>query len=144
MIRRLFFLFAGLLLATLAQAQMERTMYQVFEVDSVKSAQFEILDLYELHTWAGNSILVETNIKISNASPQILDFLIKNGRYDVKMDTLAPGEVKIYTKQKERKTVKTPAGECTELPTAKIFIPDTFVLAEDKKSIRRKEEEEKN
>lgn len=137
--RRLFFLFAALLTATLAQAQMERTMYQVFEVDSVKSAQFEILDLYELHYWAGSAILVETNIQISNASPEILDFLIKHGRYDVSMDTIAPGEVKIYTKIKDRKTVKTPAGECTELPMAKIFIPDTFVWTEDKKSIKRKE-----
>ena len=137
---RLFFLFAGLLTATLAQAQMERTMYQVFEVDSVKSAQFEILDLYELHSWAGNSILVETNIQISNASPEILDYLIKHGRYDVKMDTIGPGQVKIYTKLKERKTVKTPAGECTELPVAKIFIPDTFIWAEDKQSIKRKEQ----
>ncbi|MEO6037572.1 MAG: hypothetical protein ABIQ93_04100 [Saprospiraceae bacterium] len=136
---RFFLLVTGLFLATLAQAQMERTMYQVFEVDSVKSAQFEILDLYELHSWAGNAILVETNIQISNASPEILDFLIKHGRYDVKMDTLAPGAVKIYTKIKDRKTVKTPAGECTELPMAKIFIPDTFIWAEDKKSVRRKE-----
>ncbi len=139
MTSRLFFLSVGLLLTTLVQGQMERTMYQVFEVDSVKTAQLDILDIYELHSWAGNSILVETNIKISNASPEILDYLIKNGRYDVKMDTIAPGQVKIYTKLKDRKTVKTPAGECTELPTAKIFIPDTFLWSDDKKSIRRKE-----
>ena len=137
---RIFFLAVGLLLTTLAQAQMQRTMYQVFEVDSVKTAQLEILDIYELHSWAGNSILVETNVQISNASPEILDYLIKNGRYDVKMDTLAPGQVKIYTKLKDRKTVKTPAGECTELPMAKIFIPDTFLWSDDKKSITRKAE----
>lgn len=135
---RIFFGVLGLLLSTLAQAQMQRTMYQVFEVDSVKTAQLEILDIYELHSWAGNSILVETNIQISNASPEILDYLIKNGRYDVKMDTLARGQVKIYTKLKDRKTVKTPAGECTELPMAKIFIPDTFLWSDDKKSIIRK------
>ena len=136
---RLFFLTLGLLLNTLAYAQMERTMYQVFDVDSVQTVQLDILDMYELHSWAGNSILVETNIQISNASPEILDYLIKNGRYDVRMDTVAPGQVKIYTKLKDRKTVKTPAGECTELPMAKIFVPDTFLWAEDKKSIRRKE-----
>lgn len=136
---RFFFLTLGLLLNTLAYAQMERTMYQVFDVDSVQTAQLDILDMYELHSWAGNSILVETNIQISNASPEILDYLIKNGRYDVRMDTVAPGQVNIYTKLKDRKTVKTPAGECTELPMAKIFVPDTFLWSEDKKSIRRKE-----
>ncbi len=136
---RFFFLTLGLLLNTLAYAQMERTMYQVFDVDSVQTAQLDILDMYELHSWAGNSILVETNIQISNASPEILDYLIKNGRYDVRMDTVAPGQVNIYTKLKDRKTVKTPAGECTELPMAKIFVPDTFLWSEDKKSIWRKE-----
>ena len=137
---RLFFLALALLSATLAHAQMQRTMYQVFEVDSVKTAQLDILDIYELHHWAGNSILVETNVQISNASPEILDHLIKNGRYDVTMDTVAPGQVKIYTKLKDRKMVKTPAGECTELPMAKIFIPDTFLWSDDKKSIWRKGE----
>ena len=136
---RFFFLTLGLLLNTLAYAQMERTMYQVFDVDSVQTAQLDILDMYELHSWAGNSILVETNIQISNASPEILDYLIKNGRYDVRMDTVAPGQVNIYTKLKDRKTVKTPAGECTELPMAQIFVPDTFLWSEDKKCIRRKE-----
>lgn len=142
MLRLAFLIFFSALFVLPAQAQMERTMYQVFEVDSMKTITLDIADIYDLHTWAGSAIMIETNIQLSNATPEILDFLIKEGRYDVRMDTLAPGEVKISTKIRDRKKIKTPAGECTEIPEAKVFVPDTFYWEGDKITIRRKEEKE--
>jgi hypothetical protein len=124
--------------AVTVQAQMERTMYQVFEVDSAKFIHLDLAGIYELQTWAGSSILVETNIQISHASPEILDYLIKQGRYDVAADTLSPTEFKIFTKFRDRKPVKTPAGECTEIATAKIFVPDTFIWTDDKMTLTKK------
>ncbi len=135
---RFFALLAGLALCQSASAQMERTMYQVFEVDSVKSVTLDLADIYDIYTWGGSSILIETNVKISFASPEILDFLIKEGRYAVAMDTLAPDAVKIYTKNRDRKPIKTPAGVCTEIPEAKIFVPDSFIWTDDKKTLTRK------
>jgi hypothetical protein len=137
---RLIAIFCLLSLAQGTQAQMERTMYQVFEVDSAQSIGLDLLGIYEVETWAGSSVLVETNIQIWHASPEILAYLIKNGRYDVAMDTLAPAEMRIFTKNRERKPVKTPDGECTEIATAKIFVPDHFILSEDKKRLARKPE----
>lgn len=126
-----------------ANAQMERTMYQVFEVDSAKTVELDIVGIYEIHTWAGSSILVETNIQIWDGSREILGFLIKDGRYDVAMDSTAgatPANMKIFTKNRERKPIKRPDGQkCLEIATAKIFIPDTFIVSEDKKLLTRKE-----
>jgi len=121
-----------------AAAQMERTMYQVFEVDSVKIVNLDLAGMYELHGWAGNSIMVENNIQISHASPEILDFLIKEGRYDVVADTVSPQVRLLYTKVRVRKPIKTPAGECTEIATTKLFIPDTFIWSDDKKTLTKK------
>ncbi|MCB0528969.1 MAG: hypothetical protein KDC61_22780 [Saprospiraceae bacterium] len=120
---------------------MERTIYQVFDVDSVKTVELEIADLYDIFSWAGSTILVETNVQLSHGSPEILDYLIKEGRYDLAMDTIVMPEVRIYTKMPDRKKkrVKTPDGEITEIPEAKIFVPDTFSWSEDKKLLRRKE-----
>lgn len=122
-----------------ASAQMTRTMYQVFEIDSVKRVTLDLAGLYELHTWAGNSMMIENNIEISHASPEILDFLIKEGRYDVVSDTISPTEWRIYTKIRDRKPIKTPAGECTEIATVKIFVPDTYLWSDDKTMLTRKE-----
>lgn len=114
-------------------------MYQVFEIDSVKRVTLDLAGLYELHTWAGNSMMIENNIEISHASPEILDFLIKEGRYDVVSDTISPTEWRIYTKIRDRKPIKTPAGECTEIATVKIFVPDTYLWSDDKTMLTRKE-----
>jgi hypothetical protein len=119
-------------------AQMERTIYQVFEVDSCKAVDLEILGIYELQPWAGNSVLVETNIQIWHASPDILGHLIEKGRYDVAADTSGEIITRIHTKDRERKPLKTPAGEVTEIATTRIFVPDTFEWTEDKKRIERK------
>lgn len=137
---RYLFLLFSLTLALSASAQMKRTMYQVFEVDSVERVTLDLAGIYELHTWAGNSIMVENNIEISHASPEILDFLIKEGRYDVVSDTISPTEWRIYTKIRDRKPVKTPAGECTEIATVKIFVPDTYLWSDDKTMLTRKEQ----
>lgn len=127
-------------------AQMERTMYQVFNVDSAKTITLDIVGIYEIHTWAGSSILVENNIQIWDASREILGYLIKNGRYDVTMDSTAgptPAAMNIYTKFKERKPIKRPDGQkCLEIATTKIFIPDVFLVSEDKRVLTRKEKVE--
>ncbi len=124
---------------------MEKTLYQVFEVDSAETVELTIEGIYEVHTWAGNSILVETNIQIWEASKEILGFLIKDGRYDVTTDSSAgptPKEMKIFTKHKERKPIKRPDGQkCLEIATARFFIPDTFIVSEDKKLLTRKKKE---
>ncbi len=142
-VNRLIFLLSLACCTSTANAQMERTMYQVFEVDSAKTVALDIVGIYEIHSWAGSSILVETNIQIWEGSREILNYLIKEGRYDVSMDSTAgptPTEMKIYTKNKERKPIKRLDGQkCLEIATAKFFIPDTFIVSEDKKLLTRKE-----
>ncbi|HMX40269.1 MAG TPA: hypothetical protein PK971_01370 [Saprospiraceae bacterium] len=136
---RLFLLIISLGISLTASAQMKRTMYQVFEMDSVKRITLDLAGLYELHSWAGNSVMIENNIEISHASPEILDFLIKEGRYDVVADTVSETERRIYTKIRDRKPIKTPAGECTEIATVKIFVPDTYLWSDDRTMLTRKE-----
>lgn len=106
-------------------AQMERTIYQVFEVDSARTVTLDLAGLYEVHAWAGTNILAETNIQIWHASPDILGFLIKEGRYDL-VGEKVDGGMDIYTKDRNRKTLKTKDGEVTEIATAKIFVPDFY------------------
>ncbi|MBK8555189.1 MAG: hypothetical protein IPL65_05185 [Lewinellaceae bacterium] len=104
---------------------MERTIYQVFEVDSARTVTLDIAGIYEIHPWAGTNILAETNIQIWHASPEILGFLIKEGRYDLVAEKI-DGGFEIYTKDRNRKPLKTKEGEVTEIATAKIFVPDFY------------------
>ncbi|MEZ4918785.1 MAG: hypothetical protein R2792_06720 [Saprospiraceae bacterium] len=136
-----FFALVAFLSCTLqTQAQMERTIYQVFEVDSAQSILLDIAGIYEIHPWAGTNVLAETNIQIWHASPEILEFLIKNGRYDLVAEKL-DGSFQIYTKERDRKPLKTREGEVTEIAKAKLFVPDfyTWEKEEDMTVLRRKE-----
>jgi hypothetical protein len=144
--KRPLFLTALILLGfnSLVQAQMERTTYQVFEVDSAQTVTFEVAGEYKLLAWAGNSILVETNVQIWDASREILTELIKNGRYDLTTDSATvpnPKQVRIFTKYLHRKSIKRLDGQkCLEIAVTKIFVPDIFLISEDKLRLTRKED----
>ncbi len=126
-----------------ADAQMERTTYQTFEVDSARVITLDIMGEYEIKTWAGSNLLVETSIQIWDASKEILNFLISEGRYDLTTDSTAdphPKAIRIYTKNTTRKPVKRKdGGKSLEIVVTRLFIPDTYVISEDKKRLTRKE-----
>ena len=125
MLRKLLFLTGFIGWAWCAQAQMERTFYQVFEVDSARMITLDLAGIYEVHAWAGTSVLAETNVQIWHASPEILNFLIKEGRYDLVSEKI-DGGMEIYTKDRNRKPLKTKEGEVTEIATVKLFVPDFY------------------
>ena len=121
---------------------MERTTYQTFEVDSARVINLDIMGEYEIKTWAGSNLLVETNVQIWDANKEILNFLIREGRYDLATDSTAdphPREIRISTRYTERKPVKKKdGGKCLEIAVTRIFIPDTYVISEDKRRLTRK------
>ena len=123
-------------------AQMERTMYQVFEIDSAQIVRFEITGEYSVEEWAGNSILVETTVQLWDANKEILGHFIKEGRYDLVADSTTdphPRDVRIYTKFIDRKPLKRRDGQkCLEIAVTKIFVPDTFYISEDRQRLTRK------
>ncbi len=124
--------------------QMERTFYQSFDIDSVPNISLNLTGEFELSAWAGNTVLTETNIKLYEGSPAILDFFIKQGRYEIKLDR-TPNEAAFHHLQKDRKPIKTQKNECTEIVTLKVLVPDTFTWTiEDKQRLTLKPKEEKD
>ena len=120
---------AGLLSAFTAAAQMERTVYQVFEVDSIQSITLDIVGFTypELHVWAGNNILTEANIQVWDASPEIVKYLIEKGRYAFDQEKSA-NTLRIFSKVRKREDIKLPGmtSKCTEQTTIKVFVPDIY------------------
>lgn len=126
---RLFLFFGALSVAFPASAQMERTVYQVFEVDSAQTVTLDIVGFTypELHVWAGNNILTEANIQVWDATPEIVNYLIDQGRYA--FETEKSGDtLRIYTKVRKREDIKLPGmhSKCVEQTTVKVFIPDIY------------------
>lgn len=118
------------ILAFRASAQMERTVYQVFEVDSIQTVTLDIVGFTypELHVWAGSSILTEANIQVWEATPEVVNQLIKDGRYAFESDTVGETTLRIFTKVRKREDFKLPGmkTKCVEQTTVKVFIPDIY------------------
>ena len=105
-----------------ATAQMERTVYQSFEIDSVQTITLDIVGDYEVNVWAGNSILTETNIQIWKASPHLLDYFIEEGRYEIvatttpSSATLSSISVRAYESSITRTSLTYVVGSTTTSP----------------------------
>ena len=56
--RKILFTAATAMFSFTANAQMERTTYQTFEVDSARVINLDITGEYEIKTWAGSNLLV--------------------------------------------------------------------------------------
>lgn len=126
---RFFLLFCICLLAFRVSAQMERTVYQVFEVDSIQTVTLDIVGYTypELHVWAGSSILTEANIQVWDASPEIVNYLIEQGRYAFDSEKTTDA-LRIFTKVRKREDIKLPGmlKKCVEQTTIKVFVPDIY------------------
>ncbi len=117
--------------STRALGQMERTVYQVFNVDSAEAIVLDVVNFTypEVHTWAGTAILTEVNVQVWNASPDLVDTLISRGRYA--LETEYRGDtLRIYSKTRQRAPIYAFRSrekiKCLEQTTIKVFVPDFY------------------
>lgn len=123
--RAIFILFFSSLSVSLF-AQLEKTIHQTFNVTDAKNIMIDLPVEYELKTWPGDVVLVETNIKLEQATSAVMNFVVENGRYQVTLDDKNGGNFSLTYKKKSREKLKTKAGECIETVTTRIFIPEFF------------------
>lgn len=104
-------------------AQRVTSYHQSFEVN--KTISTLVLDLdypTEVEQWVGDHVLIETTVKMKNASRQLMDYFIANDRYTIiKKDYSAA--VGFGMKKMVRKAIQTKKGICEEDILYKIYVP---------------------
>lgn len=125
------FLALSVLFAVQASGQTTQAIHQSFEIDSVTQIQLELFGEYEISYWEGNTILTETNIELSDASPNILKHFVKLGRYHLEMKS-QPDAVHFTHRDPLRKPIYTKNGQAWEFVKLMIYIPDVFSSSDDK------------
>ena len=123
-----FFILSALLTVSLSlSAQLEKTIHQTFDVADFNSISIDLIgDSTKVVSWAGNSILTETNVKLYDASTSILThFMEKEQRYEIQADANG-SDLRLTSVKKERKPIRTKNGECPENVTIRIFVPEDF------------------
>lgn len=110
----------------LLPAQIQRIMHQTFPVgDSIAEINMDIYGEYKIETWPGNTILLETQVKLYNATPGILEHFLEAGRFELEAKQ-EESRLLLVSKDKERRPITTSKGECFEEVNQRLFIPEEF------------------
>ena len=118
-----------LLFSLSVQAQLERKIHQTFEIkEDVNTVALDLLDSYEVEKWAGNNIMTVAKIELTGGANHILDFFVKQGRYEMEMKEKETS-ASLTTVKKERKEMNWKNGLVYELVTIKMYVPEDFDLA---------------
>ena len=116
----------------LLSAQLQKHLHKTYEIaDSIDMIVLDTYDnRYEAVPWAGNTIMTETKIQLYEASNAILEHFMEKGRYD--LEPYIEGTLlKLVSKDKERRAIKTSKGESFEVFELRIFIPEDFEKSGD-------------
>ncbi len=121
--------------SVVAQAQVKKILHQSFEIEELDNIKLNLTGDYEIVEWAGNSILVETNVELYSASRDIYNFFKEQGRYEIKADTVA-NAIHLKSVDSERKPIKTRKGECFEIIRVRVLIPEDFNVVDQQTLVR--------
>ncbi len=130
MIIRAFLLAAALCLTAVAFSQFSKTVHNSFEADEASTITLDLAGEVAAEPWAGNTVLVETQIRLYNASKGIFEhFVERDGRYEVLFDA-SGDQLRIYSKDMVRKPIQSKNGLCAEEVYVRVYIPKDFTGSE--------------
>ena len=125
----------GFMISFSLKGQLSRSMHQVFEIDSVGMVKIDLWaenDEYqwEVEIWPSRHIMVETNVGLTNANDAILEFLMKEKRYE--LQTQRETDLIILSNVLEERTpIGTKKGDINEKIRLLIYIPEFLVKVDE-------------
>ncbi|MBP7821666.1 MAG: hypothetical protein KA010_02005 [Saprospiraceae bacterium] len=111
------------------QAQIEKTKHFVFNLDSISTIKINVSDEFVVDFWPGNTMLIETNIQLFDANPNIFKSNDKEGRYDF-LSSVNAQELTIYPKFTSRKTLQSKTQQLYEIVKLKLYISEEFQMTD--------------
>ncbi len=120
--------------------QLKETIHQTFEIDDAASINLDLTGEFEIVKWAGNTLMSKTYIELSDAKPSILNYYLKEGRYE--LIGSAEGErFSLVAKDKTRRAIRYKELTCYEYTKVVIYVPDDFVEASATSLVRQTEDQ---
>ena len=113
--------------------------HKTVDLDSVNAVTFDVFanDQVEFRSWPGDDILIETSVKINNGEAFVLDFFMKQRRWDLK-EKRNGTDLLLVSRNKERKFVKSKDQRLTsETVVIVIYMPEEFTAAGERRFQRQ-------
>lgn len=125
---RLLFPALLLLLTTALPAQDPADIFhKTIDLDSINQVSFLVhgSDNYEVLSWPGDDILIETNVVLNNGQPHILDFFLKKKRWDLE-PKVTGDQLLLASGDTTRRIVQGTEGTTSETVNIIIYVPEEF------------------
>jgi hypothetical protein len=134
-------LFFSLFFSAVGFGQLEKTLHQTFDLGEKTTLLLDLYGEYAIVPWAGNNILVETNVQLYNSTSSVLKhFIEKDLRYQIDVDTMQSGALVLVSHDKKRIGLRTKTGAVsTEVITTKVFVPEDFIVKDEKTLVKEAE-----
>ena len=119
----------SLFLQTFGIAQIERSIFEAYDLDSIEQIHINIADSVNIEFWPGDNILVESNIAFYNGNKSMFERLIKAGRYNL-LENRTSQSLSLSEGDKIKKKIAGVNGEiCYETVERTIYIPEDYALS---------------
>jgi hypothetical protein len=110
--------------------QLEKTIHQTFNVTDATNIAVQVSGDFKVENWPGDAVLVETSIKLENATNAILKHVVETGRYTIVLEDQGNGSNFLLKEQNtKRAKINTKNGLVNETIEIKIFIPSFFDIS---------------
>ncbi len=137
MVHKLLLTATLLLNFTFARAQVEKTFFQTYNIgDSKDRITIQANDSYELRSWNGVQLMIETTARLDGGNMDLLGILIKDGRYNFDFEQRGEGLI-FHSKLSVRPQIKNLGQMCRETVKMLVFVPDEFLILSQTELIRR-------
>ncbi len=137
---KLFLVLVTFSFGTTLFGQLKETIHQTFEIEDAQSINLDLAGDFEIVKWAGNTLMSKTYIELSDAKPSILNYYLKEGRYEL-IGNPTGESFSLVAKDKNRRAIKYKALTCYEYTKIVIYVPDDFVETSATSLVRQTEDQ---
>lgn len=111
-----------------AAGQFVSTLHETIEADSAEAITLDLVGDVEAANWPGNTVLVETDVRIFNTTEGAFEFFLEeDDRYGVTSD-LTAGTLRIYSANPHRPVIRSRRGVAEERVRIRVHVPHRFAI----------------
>jgi hypothetical protein len=114
--------------AFVAHAQVEKTFFQTYDIkDGVRRIYLQSFDEYELRSWNGVQLMIETTVRLDGGNMDLLGIIIKDGHFNFYIEEGSEGIV-LRPKLLSRPQIKHKGQICKQIVKMTMYVPEEFTI----------------
>lgn len=82
-------------------------------------------DSFRVEPWVGNSLLIETNVRLNNGKPSLMDHFLDKGRWAL-VENREGEQLSLVSQEMRRNVLTTSRGEVIEEVVVVFYVPENF------------------